>query len=169
MGLLSAFSVALASFATERIVSAKEGFLHELWVAGQDHVIAGAAFAVLAAFFFYLQRSHLAWYYGQIALAQSRGAASPEPVEDWLAWADGWDTWVRYQTGFTALTLSFASYAYAVAEALNEFLGSISRHWSLWLPLLAVLLIVVVRWYVLAKFAQEDQPFRAWWRSLRKA
>src|SRR5262250_3047450 len=90
MGLLSAFSVALASFSTERIVSADQDFLHDLWVHGRDHVVAGAATAVLAAFFFYLQRSHLAWYYGQIALAQSRGTASPESVEDWLTWADGW-------------------------------------------------------------------------------
>jgi hypothetical protein len=168
MGVLSAFSVALASFATERVVTADKGFLQYLWYSGRYHVIAGAATAVLAAFFFYLQRSHLAWYYGQIALAQSRGAASPEPVEDWLAWADGWDTWVRYQTGSTALALSFAFYAYAVAGALSPRVGSISRQWSLWVPLFVALLTVVVRWYVLAKFAQEEQPFRAWWRRLRR-
>jgi hypothetical protein len=126
MGLLSAFSVALATFATERIVSAEKGFLRALWVAGQDHVIVGAATAVLAAFFFYLQRSHLAWYYGQIALAQSRGSSAPEPIEDWLTWADGWDTWVRYQTGFIMLTLSFASYAYAVTKTLSP--RSLSFH-----------------------------------------
>ena len=85
-------------------------FLRDLWLAGREHVIAGALFAVLAACFFYLQRSHLAWYYGQIALAQSRGAASPEPIEDWLTRADGWDTWARYQAGFVALTFSFARY-----------------------------------------------------------
>ena len=115
MGILSAFSVALASFTTERIASAQNGFLRDIWLAGRDHVIGGAATAVLAAFFFYLQRSHLAWYYGQIALAQSRG----KDVEEWLEAADGWGTWVRYQTGFIALTLSFASYAYAVVEALS--------------------------------------------------
>lgn len=81
MGLLSAFSVALASFATERIVNAEKGFLHDIWLVGRDHVIAGAATAILAAFFFYLQRSHLAWYYGQIALAQSRRADTPDAVE----------------------------------------------------------------------------------------
>lgn len=169
MGLLSAFSVALASFATDRIVSADKGILRDLWIAGRDHVIAGAVTAVLAAFFFYLQRSHLAWYYGQIALAQSRGATSPEPVGDWLSRADGWDTWVRYQAGFITLTLSFACYGYAVAEVLSPRVGSISRQWSLWLPSLVALLIIVVRWYVLTKFAQEDQPFRAWWRTQRKA
>jgi hypothetical protein len=169
MALLSAFSVALASFTTERIVSAERGFLHDLWLAGRDHVVAGAAAAMLAAFFFYLQRSHLAWYYGQIALAQSRGTSSPEPVEEWLTWADGWDTWVRYQGGFILLTLSFAYYAYAVGQSLAPRLRSMPRLWSLWLPLLIALIIVAVRWYVLSRYPQEDRPFAAWWCALRNA
>jgi hypothetical protein len=49
MGLLSAFSVVLASFTTERIVSAEKGFLYDLWLSGHEHVIAGAATAVLSA------------------------------------------------------------------------------------------------------------------------
>lgn len=76
---------------------------------------------------------------------------------------------MRYQTGFISLTLSFAGYAYAVAEELNPYLRSIPQQWSLWLPLLVALLIVAVRWYVLVKFSQEEEPFRAWWRTLRKA
>src|SRR5262252_2125180 len=133
MGLLSAFSVALASFATERIVSAEKGFLHDLWVFGREHVIAGGAIAVVAAFFFYLQRSHLAWYYGQIALAQCRGSSSDESVDAWLTSADGWDTWLRYQTGFISLTLSFAYYGYALAEGVNSGLRALSLALTLWL------------------------------------
>ena len=49
MGLLSTFSVVLASFTTERIVSAEKGFLYDLWLSGHEHVIAGAATAVLSA------------------------------------------------------------------------------------------------------------------------
>ena len=167
MGLLSAFSVALASFATEKIISAEKGFLCVLWQAGRDHVLAGATLAVLASFLFYLQRSHLAWYYGQIALAQSRDGALSASVADWLTLADGWDTWTRYQTGFTALGLSFASYAYAMAETLIPSIRSRSPLWSLGLLFLAVL-IAIGRWYVLTKFAQEDQPFKAWRNSIRK-
>lgn len=169
MGLLSAFSVALASFATEKIISAEKGFLLKLWTHGQDHIITGAALAVLAAYLFYLQRSHLAWHYGQIALAECRAAASPDSVEEWLTWADGWDTWTRYQTGFTALTLSLASYAYAVTEALTPSICPTSLWWSLWLPLFTAALIVGVRWYGLTKFSQEEKPFTAWWESIHKA
>lgn len=168
MGLLSAFSVALASFATEKIISANKGFLCDLWTHGQDHVITGALLAVLSAYFFYLQRSHLAWYYGQITLSEARAAASPVSLEDWLTWADGWDTWTRYQTGFTALTLSFASYAYAVTEALTPSTRAISPLWSLWLPLSIAALIAGVHWYGLTKFSQEEYPFTAWWKSIQK-
>jgi hypothetical protein len=101
MGLLSAFAIAVTSFATEGILSAKEGLLSEIGSTGRIHVLAGAASALLAALFFYLQRSHLAWCYGQITLAQSRGASSPEPVQYWLTRSDGWDNWKRYQTGIS--------------------------------------------------------------------
>lgn len=168
MGLLSAFSVALASFSIEKIVSAKDGFFHDLWRIGQDHVLSGAAAAIVAGFFFYLQRSHLAWYYGQIALAQVRGDKSPESVYDWLTWADGWDTWVRYQTAFIVLTFSFLSYAYGVAEALDQSAASLSHFWSLWLPIILVVLVAVVRWHVLGQCSQEEFPFRAYYKMLRK-
>jgi hypothetical protein len=130
-------------------------------------VLAGAASALLAALFFYLQRSHLAWYYGQTTLAQSRGPSSPASVEDWLTWSDGWDTWLNYQTGFAVLTLSIFYYAYAVAETLFRPLSSVPPLYSILLPFLAVVLIESVRWYVLKSFPQEDEPYRAWYQSLR--
>lgn len=169
MGLLSAFSIALASFATERIVTAEDGFLATLWEVGCTHILTGAALAVLAAFFFYLQRSHLAWRYGQIALAQSLGTKSLYTLEKLLADADGWDSWTRYQTGFIVLTLSFGSYAYAVVEAIDTHIRSISQLQSLGLPLAIGTLIIAVRWWVLVKYPQKEKPFKAWWQSFRKS
>jgi len=139
----------MASFATEKIVGADKGFLAQLWDAGRDHSIAGAATAGLAAYFFYLQRSHLAWYYGQIALAESLGSKSADPVENWLVRADRWDTWVRYHAAFAALTVSFAAYAYAVAETLTPWLGTIPKSWTLWLPLFLAALFTGWRWHIL--------------------
>lgn len=167
MGLLSVFSLALASLATERIATATKGFLYDVWLMGGHHVIAGAAMAVVAALLFYLQRSHLAWYYGQIALAQVRGATSPRQIADWLTYADGWDTWIRYQVGFIALTVSITCYVYAVAETLNQSLSAFSKVWSLWLPLCLMLIVATIRWYLLTTFPQEDQPVNAWWHALR--
>ena len=111
----------------------------------------------IAALFFYLQRSHLAWSYGQIALADARGRKSPMPVDHWLTLADGWDTWVRYQTGCILLTLSFAFFGFAVAEAL-ECVRSVSPVLSLLVPTGLTFLLIVVRWYVLTKFVAGGQP-----------
>lgn len=156
MGLLSAFSLALASFATGKIAGAEKGFLAALWEHGQAHVVAGAAAAFAAAFFFYLQRSHLAWYYGQIALAHVRGDDLKQLLKD----ADGWATWTRYQTGFVALTLSLACYAYGVAEELSPAWRSVPHAWSLWVPAAAALAIGFVRWCVLSARPYDDYPFR---------
>jgi len=167
MGLLSAFAVAVTSFATERTLNAEKGFLNQIAAIGKLHVLAGAASALLAALFFYLQRSHLAWYYGQTTLAQARGASSPASVEDWLTWSDGWDGWLSYQTGFAVLTLSIFYYAYAVAETLFQKLSTVSPLNSILLPFLAVVVIESTRWYVLKAFPQEDRPYEAWYKSMR--
>lgn len=167
MGLLSAFSVAFASFATDRIVSSGNAFLSNVWQKGSDHVMLGAVTALLAALFFYLQRSLLAWYYGQICLAHALHRASPNSVADLLHDADGWDTWVRYQAGFAMLTLSFASYAYAIAKAMNPAFNNVSSLWVIWLPVTLTVVVVVVRWSVLTKFKQEEDPFVAWAEALR--
>jgi len=168
MGLLSGFAVAVTSFATERILSADKGFLGDIGTHARVYVLAGAGSALLAALLFYLQRSHLAWYYGQITLAQSRGASSPAPVEDWLTWSDGWDTWKYYQSGFSSLTLSLFYYVYAIAKTLRPDFNSISALYSLWLPALFIAILESVRWYVLDKFPQEDDPFKTWARSVLK-
>jgi len=168
MGVLSAFSVALSSFATEKIVGADKGFLRQLWDASGDHLIVGAGLAVIAAYFFYLQRSHLAWYYGQIALAESLGSKSAVQVENWLASADCWDTWVRYHAAFAALTVSFAAYAYAVAGTLNPWLGTVPKIWSLWIPLFLAALFTGWRWHVFVKFAEADDPVKSWWQSFQR-
>jgi hypothetical protein len=159
MGLLSAFSIAVASFTTERIVSSEKGFLSDLWRFGQGHVIVGSTAAVLGALYFYLQRSHLAWYYGEIALAQSKGESESKWMKTLLKWVHGWDTWVRYQTGFGMLTVAFASYGYAVASTLHPLIATVSLTWSLWIPLVLALCVMAVRWRILISFAYEDHPF----------
>lgn len=167
MGILSAFSVGLATFATKEILTANEGFLAKVSEQGQSHVFIGAALALLAALLFYLQRSHLAWYYGQISLTQSLGSSSHYTIKDLLEWADGWDSWARYQTGFIALTLSFASYVYGIGQVIYPTLTSVSHLWSLCIPLLAGTLTAIIRWYAFFKFPQEDYPVYSWVQSFK--
>ena len=119
---------------------------------------------VLAALFFYLQRSYLAWYYGQIALAQSLGSAAQKPLDEWLESADGWDTWLRYQFGFIALAVSSVFYAFAIGEALYPSIASLPYWLTVALPLTLGFLVAAVRNHVLSKFPYEDRPFATWWR-----
>lgn len=167
MGLLSGFAITLGALVTERIVSAEKGFLKELWLDGRDHILAAGALAIAAGLLFYLQRSLLAWYYGQISLAMCVGSASSLGVEELLIDADGWDTWTRYQTGFVALTLSFLFYGYALGEALNTTFLLANRIWVLWLPLLLGIVFAAFRYAILGKYAQDENPFASWLKSIR--
>jgi hypothetical protein len=140
---------------------------HDIWVAGRYHVLAGAAGALVASYFFYIQLSHLAWYYGQIQLTQSLRDASPRPaVEDWLSDADGWGFWVRYRTGFIALLGAVACYVYGIAAASSEPLREVSVGWSLLAPLGLMLGVAALQWYVLTKFSQAVDPWKESLRSL---
>lgn len=170
MGILSGFSIAVASVVTERIVNAQgDGFLHRMWISERAHVIAGAATALLAGYFFYLQRSQLAWLYGQIALAQARDLPSSKHangVDDWLIEADGWASWQRYQAGFVALMFSVACYAYAILGSMNTSVREVSPWWSLWLPFIITALIVALRWRLFYTYSQTDNPYAACWQAI---
>lgn len=65
----------------------------------------GPALCVLAAGFFYKQRSTPAWFYGQICLAETFPDAPPpgKPSSDLIRGADYWSPWWPYSWGFTAL------------------------------------------------------------------
>ncbi|HXH51339.1 MAG TPA: hypothetical protein VNM47_18520 [Terriglobia bacterium] len=169
MGVLSAFCVALAAAATDRIATADKGFFQVVWSKGKDHVIVAGALALFGAYLFYRERSLLAWYYGQISLAHTRGpATTPKPVGDWLTEADGWDTWAPYQDGFIVLAGSAFFYACAIALGLGTpWVCDYSFLWF-WVPLTLTLAIAYWRKHVLNAFPQEDEPGNEWWRSLAK-
>lgn len=78
------------------------------------------------------------------------------------------DTWLSHQTGFAVLTLSIFYYGHAVAETLVEELSSVPPLKSILLPLFAAGMVESIRWYVLKAFPQEDKPYNAWYKSIRK-
>src|SRR6266542_7101379 len=85
MGILSGFCVAVLALVVDKIALAKDSpSLASLWSRQENHWLIGLTALLLAALLFYLQRSYLAFYYGQIALAQARGAKSYYSVDDLL-------------------------------------------------------------------------------------
>lgn len=161
MGILAGFSAALAWLPTERVADTT-GFFGDVWRLGRVHMLMGAAAGLVACFLFYLQRSHLAWLYGGIALAQVSNDES-DSVDAWLEVAKGWDTWRLYKTAFVAVLLAVVLYAFAAAEAAHPPLAAISKILSLWVPVFVTTIFCAARWYVLSAFSHEDQPFLALW------
>ena len=72
MGVLSAFAVVAPPGVLNAVVEEKTGARGEIWQWGPNFIVAGSALCVLAAGFFYKQRSTLAWFYGRICLTKCR-------------------------------------------------------------------------------------------------
>lgn len=118
MGLLSAFSIVVPAAVLDRVAGAKSGdgtLFAQIWQNEQTLIISGSLAFLLATLAFYLQRSLLAIYYGQLRLNQTPARYDGKRSEvDILRDADSWRTWTPYQSGFVLLTLGFVLYGAAL-------------------------------------------------------
>lgn len=160
MGILSVFCVGVLAIVIDKIAGAKDTALASLWAAQSGHWVTGSAALLIAAWFFYLQRSRLAWYYGQIALTQIGANASTDHVRDWLRNADSWDTWIRYQFALESLVFGFWQFGVAVAQ--QELQTSWSNLFTGYLPFGALLVVGMLRSYVLRTYRYHDEPWNDW-------
>jgi hypothetical protein len=102
VGVLAAFATGAAALVI------KEWLQTPLWERSTVCVLAGSIGMIFSALCFYLERSHLAWLYGQISLAAAR---SNEGVDDWIERADSWGAWFWYRTAFVLVTFSIFALA----------------------------------------------------------
>jgi hypothetical protein len=128
----------------------------------EPYVVAGAGSAFSAAFFFFLQGSHLLWLRGQIALAAVRKRSDSFTLDDWLTYANGWGTWVSYRAGWIALVLTAI---YCVVNLIKP--TGWPAQASLWLPLAVAGVASYVQWQVYTKFSDLNRPFQEWFDVLR--
>jgi hypothetical protein len=162
MGALSAF--AIASVALVANVFAGElklgGITEKLWSHSALLVVSGGAAQLLAGLFFYLQRSNLAWMYGEICLTLVPGGhPSGVTTRSAIVNADSWSTWIPYRIAFAWLCLGYLFYGSAVG---NELAPKGWLHVSVWaaaLPFVVVLVGSVIEWRVLSVFEYEDDPW----------
>lgn len=167
MGILSTFCVAVVALALDKILSAKiseSPVLVEIWKSGQLYVLTASTLMLLGGYFFYRQRSLLAWYYGQICLCLFR---SPKEVQDWLDDADSWETWRYYQTAFVLMWLATIDYGAAICSANSSW---IQEHYLIviLIPLLSTGPVLLFRRFVLKRYKYEDEPFKVFFSRLRK-
>jgi len=104
MGILSAVSLAAPAGILNTFMSDKGDLKAQIWEAGRFFVTAGSLLCVLAAFFFYMQRSRLAQFYGHICLVKALGE---DPLAELLCDANSGKTYLPYCWGFTALVTGF--------------------------------------------------------------
>jgi hypothetical protein len=139
-GVLSAFCVAAGAVIFEKVLGANSKEASDLVLSIQCfsfyYVIAAVTALLGAALFFYLQRSDLAWLYGQISFAAVHKFNNiPDPsdtssFEEGLDIGNSWTLWNWYQYGMSFLVISGVECAFALIEATCQCV-TMSRNWIL--------------------------------------
>jgi len=169
MGILSAFSVLTAGGVLSAIMASDKSPAEALWRSESPLVTAGAVFCVLAASFFYKQRSDLAWHYGRLCLKEADNGLVDLTIPELLKEADSWATWWPYSVAFTSLISGFIGFG------LGLIFFIASDHWF-WLKshqsainggLLAIGLcascnIARYQYFVLNRYKYEDDYCKAY-------
>lgn len=166
MGILSGFCVAVLALVVDKIAGAKDSTaLSSLWTLQAGTWLIGAGALLVAALFFYRQRSHLAWFYGQISLAQVKNASGEDSVENWLRNADSWETWLYYRDGFSSLSFGFFQFAVAVVQ--QQLCATYPRCLTLWVPLVGCVGFTLLQRHVLKLYRFHDDPWADWRKRIK--
>jgi hypothetical protein len=165
-GILSAFCVAVGAVVFDRVLGAQAETASNLVKALQEfsypYVLAAIIGLLTAALFFYLQRSTLAWLYGQLSLAVTREMAHGTAQTDSSSFIEGldtgdsWSLWNRYKFGWSFLAVT-------AAEALLALLFSISKrglssaHWVI--AGIPFMVAIIVDTSILIVMGKRDKRF----------
>jgi hypothetical protein len=158
--------VAVLALVVDKIAGAKDSTaLSSLWTNQANTWVIGAAALLVAALFFYRQRSHLAWYYGQITLAQVMGSKGENSVKEWLRAADSWETWLSYRHGFASLSFGFFQFSIAVVQ--QQLRSKYPLLLTLVVPLAGCVGFALLQKHVLTKYRFHDEPWADWRRGAK--
>jgi hypothetical protein len=168
MGILSAFSVIAAGLALDRTMGATAmTALAAMWASQSPYLLGGSLMLMIAGLYFYLQRSLLAWYYGQITLSMSEVRDLTPTTRQWLRDSDSWATWIHYRTAFAAVACGFLFYGFALFPGYLPWPAKQAR-----MAVFGVIFVgaswTAIQQYVLTKFGFEDDPWRALADSFRR-
>jgi hypothetical protein len=136
-GILSAFCVAVGGVAFDRVLGVRadnaSSLVGQLQIFSYFFVLAAIVGLLTAALFFYLQRSTLAWHYGEIsfavttALAGGAGEARATSLLESLDDAHSWSAWNRYKFGWSFLAVTAGEILLSLFCAVNRV--NLSGHW----------------------------------------
>lgn len=169
MGVLSTFCLAVPVVVIERISSLDDkslcrGIVATLLCNGWPLLVVACMFMLLGAAFFYLQRSRLAWTYGQIALETAIPQYTGKLLTDRLKEADSWNTWKPYHYAKSACTMAALGFIGAGLSVRFQFFHVHSQDCVV---ALVMLLVILVLWICRnsEKYNYEDSiriPFISW-------
>ena len=162
-GILSAFCVAVGGFAFDRVLGVKadgaSSLVGQLQSFSYPFVLAAIVGVVTAALFFYLQRSTLAWHYGEISFAvaselagkagNTRGASLSECLDD----AHSWSAWNRYKFGWSFLAVTAMEILLALFCAINRLV--LTGHWVI--AGVPFVVAVIVDWLISIVMKRRDE------------
>jgi hypothetical protein len=155
MGILSTFCILTLGFVTGKLIFPDKKPDYDFWHSSTLLCFIGLSGFLLAAMAFYRQRSHLAWYYGQLSLYKARGEETE--LAEMLDDSNEWYNWTWYQAGFGFLTISFFELGALCLASVNSF---VYNHQLL----IGILLIVIIGLYfafvivAYIKFSDSDKP-----------
>jgi uncharacterized membrane protein YdcZ (DUF606 family) len=166
MGILS--GICIAGPAGILNVALSKDLQGLLWVPGHSFIVVGSVLCVIASLFFYKERSTLAWYYGQICLAEATTTKENATSEltEWLEEADSWATWWSYGVGFTFLIAGFSEYLLAFLFLFLPkywaWLGTNShtaKGFALFVCLGAVCVVAPIQYYVRIHYTLSEDAW----------
>jgi hypothetical protein len=159
MGILSAFCAAVLGLVLGVVAKTEGGGDNmgaQMWAKGHWFIVVGSIALIAAVLFFYRQRSHLAWYYGQICLTLALGKNNE--LDEWLTDADGWDTWIHYRWGFVTASIGICAYGHAIVSVINAWFGSVYCLVAFLLLSVACLCLIRRQTVLLRQHPQSDDP-----------
>jgi uncharacterized protein len=176
MGILSAVCVIAPGGILSTVLASDKGPANAFWSTSGFFIIAGAALSIIAALFFYRQRSTVAWFYGQICLTEVLDTDNLSKARDLLRQADSWAAWWPYSWGFTFLIAGFIEILLAV------FFHLVPLHCGAWcnshLHIIRITALVLcpfiatltawLQWYVLTHYRFSDDYWKDFWLDLMR-
>jgi hypothetical protein len=127
-GILSAFCIAAAAAIFDRILAAdsRSALIQQLQNGGRPFVLGAVTALIVAASFFYLQRSRLAWLHGQISFAatcEMQNLVIPSDTNslmEGLSIGNSWSLWNCYKFGMSFLALTAVEASCGIYRAIAQ-------------------------------------------------
>lgn len=125
MGILSAFCVAAVSLVLKQVLEAEsEKYLATVWAKGNVLMMAGTLLMLIAALFFYRQRSRLATLYGALCVTVIMPEDVVESTNSLIDETGEWWFWLYYRIAFAFVVSAMVDFMLALISPMAQLPSS---------------------------------------------